>query len=378
MMFGGKFFIIMKKYYFLSVFIFVFFAFFKIVHASGIGISISPVKMEDIVDPGETITKYITVTNNTNLEKTFYVYLKDFKADGENGAPKLIAPGSEKGYYLASWIEITKDPIRFAPYEEKNIPFKINVPKETGPGGYYGAVYFGTKPPKLDIEGEDKGAGMAIGQQTGSLILLQVSGDVVENAVIREFSTDQEVYGTPFDVKFMIRIQNLGNVHVKPLGTIKITNMFGKEVAKITVNAKGGNVLPNSVRKFYQEWKDKYGFGKYRAEIGLSYGTPASKGGKGKQSMFSVIGFWIIPWNIVVPSLIGLISLVVLLILFLRFYKNKAIRRAMEQAGIASARTRYIRKPQGPSPTAHLAMILTVVLLVVFLIIGAVYLLFFS
>ncbi len=371
----------MKRIIYALTFIFLLIFFFninfkKVLAQPSMGIKISPVRIEDIVDPGETITKYIKVANESNQKKTLYVYLKDFKAEGEEGKPKLIAPGSEKGYFLASWIDITKEGIEFGPWEEKTIKFQIHVPSDVGPGGYYGAILFGAQPPKLNIEGEDKGAGMAIAQQTGCLVLLQVSGDIIEKAEIREFSTDKNFYSTPFKVNFLIRVENLGNVHVKPHGAITIKNMFGKKVAEVKVNDKGANVLPNSIRRFEVDWESDSGFGKYTAELGLSYGTAVSKGGKGKQSIFSTITFWIIPWRIIIPVTLWLIFLGSLIFLFLRLYKNKAVKKAMERAGL-----RYLPHTPyyaGPSPTLHLTIVLIVVLLVLLLVVGAAYLLFFA
>jgi hypothetical protein len=344
--------------------------------AQKIGIRISPIKIEDIVDPGEIIKKEIKVGNESDVAKTFYIYLKDFKAGDEYGRPRLMAPGTEPGYYLASWIRITKEPIHFNPGEEKIIPFTIEVPKDASPGGYYGAVYFGTKPPRLNLSSEDKGAGSAVAEQNGVLILLRVKGEVNEDAKIREFNTDKEWYSTPFKVNFLIRVENNGNVHVKPYGQIVIKNMFGKEVGRIKVNERGGNVLPYSFRKFKVDWSGKRGFGRYSAELGLTYGTPVRLGGQGKSSLVAVKYFWIIPWNIIIPGLLGLIFIIGLVTLLLKLYKNKAVRRAMEEAGLSHVR--YIKKYQGPSPTLHFFVVLLLVLIVLFLLIAAVYFLFFA
>ena len=257
---------IKKVYYFLVILIAVFiFGNIDLSPARAqVGIKITPVKTEEIVDPGESFTSEVRVLNNSNENKTFYAYLRDFQAEGELGRVKLIAPGSEEeGSFMASWIDITSEGVEFAPGEEKAIPYTINVPANAGPGGHYGAILFGTVPPKLSLETGDKGAGMAIAQQTGSLILLHVSGDVVEEARVREFTTEKRVYGTPFDVNFIIRIENLGNVHVKPHGLISIENMFGKEVGVLRVNDEGGNVLPKTIRRFEYNWTDQMGFGRY-------------------------------------------------------------------------------------------------------------------
>jgi len=337
-----------------------------------VGIKITPVRTEEVVDPGETFKGEVKVLNDSNENKTFYAYLRDFQAEGELGRVRLIAPGApEEESFLASWIDITGKGITFAPGEEKAIPFTINVPANAGPGGHYGAILFGTVPPKLSLETGDKGAGMAIAQQTGSLILLHVNGDVIEDARIREFATEKRVYGTPFDVKFVIRIENMGNVHVKPHGLISIENMFGKEVSVLRVNDAGGNVLPKTIRRFEDEWAEQIGFGRYKAKLGMTYGTSGDQGGGGKQTLYTEIYFWIVPWRIVIPILLGLLLFGASFFLLLRLYRNKAVKKAMEKAGMG--RMRYVPKFQGPSPALHLGLILLALFIIIFLIIGFVY-----
>jgi len=343
-----------------------------------VGIKISPTKIEDLVEPGETLTKRLKVTNLANKTKTLYAFLKDFKAGDESGRPVLIPPGSEEGPYLANWVDIPTKGFEFAPNEEKVIPFSIQVPENAGPGGHYGGVYFGTEPPRLRVQGKDKGAGMAISQQAGSLILLHVKGDVQEEARVREFTTDKNFYGTPFDVQFTVRVENRGNVHVKPFGAVDITNMFGKEVASIMVNERGGNVLPGSIRKFTRtNWEGDSGFGRYKAVLGLTYGVPADQGGQGKKSLYAEKTFWIIPWRIVIPTLLGLMFITAVFILSIKLYKNRVVKQAMAKAGYSN-----VSAPRGqtraPSPLMHTAIILLIVFTVIFLILTAVYFLFFA
>ncbi len=368
-----------KKIYFLTAVLAVSFSGFLLGNcalAQSVGIKISPVRIEEIVEPGQILLQQLKVTNESDIAKVLFVYLRDFKAEGESGKPKLIIPGSEDGYFLASWIDITTEGTEFGPKEERTISFKINVPPDAGPGGYYGAILFGTKPPRLFLESEEKGAGMSIAQQTGGLVLLQVKGDVIEESRIREFTTDENLYSAPFSVNFLIRIENLGNVHVKPHGEIKIKNMFGQEVEIIRVNDKGANVLPNSIRRFVTSWEGSRGFGRYTASLGLTYGTSADLGGQGKQTLYTEKYFWIIPWKIITPIFLSLIFISALFILLLRLYKNKAVRKAMEQAGLGHVR--YVKKYQGSSPALHFGLILLIVFIILFLIVTATYFIFFA
>ncbi|MCK5211392.1 hypothetical protein KAJ89_01695 [Candidatus Parcubacteria bacterium] len=345
-------------------------------NAQGVGIKISPVIIEDLIDPGSTETYEITVTNNSNSAKLLYVYLRDFRAEGEEGKPKLTAPGTETGFSLAAWINISAEPQEFGANESKTIPFQIAIPADAGPGGYYGAILFGTEPPRLNLDSEEKGAGMAIGQQTGALLLLQVKGDVDEEARIREFTTEKGVYGTPFDIEFIIRVENMGNVHIKPIGNIAVKNMFGAEVGNIRVNNGGSNVLPDSIRRLTENWQGESGFGRYTASIGLSFGTATRLGGQGKQTLYTEMTFWIFPWRIIIPILLSLIIVFALFILFLRLYKNKAVQKAMARAGLTNVK--LVRKYQGPSPVLHLSIIISVVLVVLLIIMSGLYFLLFA
>jgi len=340
------------------------------------GIKVNPLRFEELVDPGEILHKSIKITNNSLNSKTMFAYIMDFTAADETGKAKLIKPGSEQGTFLSSWIDITKEGIDFSANEEKEIFFTIKVPENTGPGGYYGAIIFGTKAPETRSNSEEKGAVISIAHKTGVLLLFQVSGDIVEKAVIKEFSTDKEFYSTPFTVNFLTRVENLSNVHIKPRGTIVISNMLGKETSIIRVNEKGSNILPNSIRRFESSWQNNFGFGKYKALLALSYGTPTKLGGQGKQSITFVKYFWVIPWKIIIPLISAIIFIIALFILFLKLYKNKIVKKAIDNMGIN--KTRYVKKHQNSSPLLHFSLILLVLFLVIFLLVGAIYFIFFA
>lgn len=368
------------KYSFFLFFLlsFFFYAFAPAQAQPRVGIKISPVKVEELAEPGETVAGQLKVTNLDSQSKVLYAYLKDFKAGGESGRPVLLPPGSESGPYLATWIDIPRKGFEFGPGEEKVIPFTINVPENAGPGGHYGGIYFGTEPPRLRIDGADKGAGMSISQQAGSLVLLHIKGDVHEEARIREFTTDKNVYSTPFNVGFMSRIENRGNVHIKPFGAIDITNMFGSKVASITVNERGGNILPDSVRRFNKaSWQGNNGFGRYKAVLGLTYGIPADQGGQGKKSLYAEKVFWIIPWNIVIPVLLGLIFVTAVFILSVKLYKNRVVKQVMSRAGYSNIKYAQPHSA-GPSPLMHTAVIFLIVITVLFLMLTVAYFLFFA
>lgn len=354
----------MPKRTFLFFFSFLFCFISHLVFAQ-VGIRASPLRFEEIVEPGEVLTKYIKVTNTSDFPQTFYLYVMDFKPRGEGGQAVLIPKGSEEGPYLSSWIQVSKEGIEFQPGEEKQIPITFKVPSDIGPGGYYGAIVVGPQPPQIDPK---EGVVIRMTHQVAILALFQVKGPVNEEARIREFTTDKTFYNVPFKVQFVTRIENLGNVHIKPVGVIEIKNFFGKKIAALNFNSGGANILPKTIRRFENSWSEEMGFGKYTASLVLNYGTAPSEGGEGIKTLNAQISFWILPLKIVIPGAFFFILFVVLLIFFIKAYKDKAIKKALEEAGLV--KVKYVKKYEGPSPVVYLAIIVFILFILFALLIG--------
>jgi len=339
----------------------------------GIATRISPVRIDRLVFPGQVLEEKITIVNLSDSPNTYYFYLADFRAGGEMGEAELVAPGTEKEYSLVSWIKITGEPIQLGPKEEKEISFQIKIPDNASPGGYYGAIVAATAPPQLRGEGRERGAVVGVAQQTACLVLLQIAGPVEEEAMVREFSTDKDFYfQIPFKIKFISRIQNLGNVHIKPSGIIEIKNYFGKTIETLPVNPDGANVLPKTIRRFENSWEKDIGFGRYTASLALTYGTPPDRGGQGIKSLYAQTSFWILPLKIILPIVAGILTFVTIFVLFLRFYKQLAIKTALEEAGIP-----FSLKPRGRKrPALPLILTFILILLAILIIFALIYLLF--
>jgi hypothetical protein len=275
----------------------------------GQGLEISPPVIELSADPGQTVTATIRVRNVTKGELIAKGKADDFGAGtDESGQPKLLL--DETGatrYSLKYWVSAVPD-LRLAPQELKATTVNIAVPANAEPGGHFGVVRFTAVPPDL------QGTGVALSASVGTLILLRVSGSITEKLSMAEFSSWQNLgqgsaKNTNFfehgPVGFVVRLANDGSVHEKPKGSIDITNVFGKKVASVAVNDKGGNVLPDSKRRFEQTLDKKQLFGYYTANLALTYAADKKLAGK--------IGFWVIPWKLVLLVLAGLAILFFLL-----------------------------------------------------------------
>lgn len=297
--------------------------------SAGQGLEISPPVLELSADPGQTVTANIRVRNVTQGQLIAKGKADDFGAGSdESGQPKLLL--DETGatrFSLKYWVQSVPD-LSLAPQELKTNVIKIVVPKNAEPGGHFGVVRFTAVPPDL------AGTGVALSASVGALVLLKVSGAITEKVDLAEFSTSQTTAGKPgqpptikktgfFEhgpVDFLVRVKNEGSVHEKVQGFITVTSWTGKKTASIAVNEKGGNVLPDSIRRFQQSLNEKRLFGHYTAKLALNYSS-------GKVLKGS-LGFWVIPWKLILLALVGILIVGYLLKVGLKKYNEHIIAQA--------------------------------------------------
>lgn len=288
-------------------------------------LTVTPPLFQLSISPGESWSSVIKAVNTNPYDTSLYTSVMEFQATGEEGQGKLIPitdpVASSTGATLADWVTVSKEPIPAKRGASVDIPFSVNIPTNAAPGGYYAAVLIGSQP----FEEHPSGSVISVSSYISSLIFVRIKGDVVEQGIIREFSTDRYFYQHP-SVQFTVKFDNTGTVHVRPVGMIEVYSMFGNQKANIPINEKSnfGNVLANSTRKFSFSWNGEDSltdFGLYKAILTLSFGSDA------KQSISAETSFWVVP---VVPLayLVGGILATVLLLLWI---VRVSIRRTMRK-----------------------------------------------
>lgn len=223
--------------------------------------TIIPPKFELFANPGDQISETIRVRNDSTSPSAYTVLVEDFTSTGEEGAVVLEEGETDQLFSLASWIQPEATDLILQPGEEKAFGILITVPKNAEPGGHYASVLFQA------ASGEVQG-GAGVTQRVGALVLLRVSGNVTENAQIETFAAPTYSPTTPLNIT--LRLKNNGNTHVRPKGTIIITDIFGKKIDELPLN--GQNVIPGATRKMDTEWNRPNTLGYYTATLVSTYG----------------------------------------------------------------------------------------------------------
>lgn len=302
---------------------------------SASALTISPARMEIVGDPGTTITKDITLLNDTQSTATYYVSYSNFEAQGETGSPLFVEPKSDLGTWMSAEESVT-----LAPGDSKIVPITINIPEDAYSGGHFAVVFFGSNP--------NNGGQVSVGAKTGTLVLLSISGDVLEAGGLASFDTknSQKFYNS-LPVSFQFRWKNDGNDRVKPAGSISIRSLFFIPVSKIDANKVSGNILPHSTRLFDIDWiknpRDNsviksdsfitnyfdevsyqwknFAVGPYLAHLDLVYGA------EGIHSTKNTI-FFVFPWQLLICLFLAFIIILFIGKKLLRKYNAHIIKMA--------------------------------------------------
>ncbi len=283
------------------------------------GLQISPVIIELNADKGKTYNLKMSILNVTTGDLVFKSFVNDFRAKDETGNPAVLLKSDlPQSASVISWVQPIGS-ISLAAKQSKTLIVPVTVPANAEAGGHYGVIRFsGTAP-------AEEQTGVSLAASAGVLLLVRVSGEIKENLQLTSFFTQtSSKSGSWFESKpitFVERITNTGNVHVKPIGDLVVTNMFGKQVATLKVNNTKGNILPSSTRRFEQFWSKKWLFGKYTAAVNLAYGT------QGKVLIGSVT-FWVIPYKAIAALILLIVVLVIVFRWLLKRYNRWVIKKA--------------------------------------------------
>ena len=292
------------------------------------GIEISPALVELNAACGKTYNITLTITNVTASDLVYSSSVDDFRASDESGSPHIIMDNELSLPVTASvktWVDILPQ-FTLQAKKSETINVKIIIPADAEPGGHYGVLSFAGKAPELS----DNGVGLSA--SAGVLLLIRVDGVITEKANLAAFYSSQdgkqnwffETSSKDSPITFVTRIQNEGNIHIKPIGSIEIRDMFGGIVSTIPVNSDKSNVLPSSIRRFESQYNSDWMIGRYTANLTLGYGTTG-------QAITSTISFWVIPYKLLLVGLLVLMTIIYILSRLIKVYNRHIIAKSKNE-----------------------------------------------
>lgn len=259
---------------------------------------LGPGKAELEIEPGQTKTVEITVTNRTGQERKFGFEVEDVTgaADGSTSAVLL---GNERGpYTLKDYLDIPDAPITLGHNERVRIPITISIPADAEPGGRYGSVLVNTISKAADRDTTGAAPESPIIARVGTLFFITIPGDISRAGKLKDFTTiPNKSWFQKGPMSFSVLYENEGTIHVNPYGELRITNMFGEEVAFVKLDP--WFALPKSLRFREVIWDREFLLGRYTATVHIN---------RGYNDVIDTmeLSFWVIPWKLAAGAFLGL------------------------------------------------------------------------
>ncbi len=265
---------------------------------------LEPGKVEVFVNPGDSITKTITVTNRASTKVSFKIEIEDFIGSDDQDKPVILLGNEKSPYSFKDNVVPSVNTFTLEANTNLTIPVKINVPANAQPGGFYTSVLVSNQP-SVDEASQSsvvKG-GTKVISRIGTLFFIRVNGVTKESGSLEDLrvsapTKDSSAYN------FSILFKNDGNVHLVPYGWVTITDVFGKMVGRVPVDAYFA--MPQSVRYRDVQWSAPFLFGKYEATVQLNRGYGSDLVDT------KTISFWAVPLKETSMIVVGLIVLYML------------------------------------------------------------------
>lgn len=182
---------------------------------------------------------------------SYALSMQKFIPQGDSGRVLFLPLEDTSG--LPDWLFLDAPTLTLRSGESRTLQVSLRVPNEATPGGHYAAIF-------LTQTGltQDADQNVSAIPRIGVLVFATVNGNVVERIALADARVEQ-LSASHLPARFIVEVENQGNIHVQPKVSIEIANVFGKTIATLDANEADGRILPGSKRIFFQEWNRNTG-----------------------------------------------------------------------------------------------------------------------
>ena len=208
-------------------------------------LSISPAVQNLVALTAQQSLEYsVTVTNNTATELVISPSAHNFSTIGSNGQLVFTdTKAADANHGLARRMAFDSADFNLASHQSKTVLVTITSLESLPAGGQYGAVLFETRPAVISPV---SGRQVTLNQSVASLVFLTTQGK--GRYGLEQLPVKSAIASFTLPQSYNLVFKNTGNVQVTPRGYLSVTDPFGKQVARATLNPDSGLVLPQTDR----------------------------------------------------------------------------------------------------------------------------------
>jgi hypothetical protein len=209
--------------------------------ASAESITIAPVFQELVVTQStKSETGSFSITNRSNLPQTYKLRAINIDTSDQTGGILLSGLNQDfvKRHGLVAWLEFQETEVTILSNQTREVAFQINNSADLPPGGHYGAILtqLVTQTPTPD---DNK---VSLNPEAAALIFVKKIGG--ERYDLNVKSTTIEGVALSLPKSIGVLLENRGDIHVIPRGSVVVKDMFGREIKRGAINTESVLILP--------------------------------------------------------------------------------------------------------------------------------------
>ena len=279
-------------------------------------LTVIPLLTEVSLVAGERNEFTIILKNDELKAGSFFLEAAEVRFT-KQGTPQFIVGDDVSADSLARWLSYEAGPYRLAVGEKKEISVSLVAPDVISPGGYYGAIFAVNSVDDKTVSS----ANAVIQTKVALLIFADAAGEEGGRVLIRDFTARKIGYWSA-PASFAVEIENEGNTHFQPHGTIDISGGWGGITQeRLVVNEDFVYVMPGAAKSLIVNWLPAQPIrpGRYKALLRLNVAAD--------QLIERQINFWVVPYQIIAWGSSGVLVIALLVLLGLRVYRKGFTRR---------------------------------------------------
>ncbi|MDB5160387.1 MAG: exported protein of unknown function [Candidatus Saccharibacteria bacterium] len=198
-------------------------------------ITVTPASTDVAINPGSSVARSVDIINGGDGSFKVTLSTSPYHVSGEDYDPKFTQiPGTVDP---SEWIHLSTTSTTVNGSDTLTVPYTIDVPQNTAPGGYYAVLF-------AETSSDNAQSGVVSHNRVGSILYITVNGDIKSGG---------NVTGDPLPIIHFVgaipiglKVSNSGGTHFITTASYSVTDMTGKEVLKASFDRY---VLPQTERE---------------------------------------------------------------------------------------------------------------------------------
>lgn len=217
-------------------------------------LTVSPLRTEINLQPGAAYDGQLTLKNGGTESQKITLYAESF--DVVNTSYDYLF---EAGTNEATWVRFSAQEVILETGRDETIGFRVSVPINTEPGGYYLALFALREP-------ITSGGGVSATERVASLLYLTIDGEASRTGSLIQLNSPSVTFGPS---GWSASVQNSGTVHFRSTYSVAVQNVLGQEFFKAEDSRL---ILPQSIRLIEAGLPQPAITGLYKATYTVSLG----------------------------------------------------------------------------------------------------------